>query len=119
MINIAKFSSQKTWLLSMAATISCFLKGWRKNCGARLWRISLRPDLRTDFANCPPCHEDPEADAQEEEATLEAFSAYDFPSVEALVTYFHAVAGYPVRDTWLKAIKASNYDSWPVALSSG
>ena len=33
--------------------------------------------------------------------------------MEALVVYFHAAAGYPVRDTWLKAIKAGNYDSWP------
>ena len=39
-------------------------------------------------------------------------SAYDLPSVEALVIYFHADAGYPVIDTWLKAIKAGNYDSW-------
>ena len=30
-----------------------------------------------------------------------------------LVIYFHAAARYPVRDTWLKAIKAGNYDSWP------
>ena len=35
------------------------------------------------------------------------------PSVEALAIYFHAAAGYPVIDTWLKAIKAGNYDSWP------
>ena len=76
-----------------------FLKGWRETSGARLWRISLRPDLRTDLANCPPFHEDPETDAQEEEFTPEAFSAYDLPSVEALVAYFHAADGYPVRDT--------------------
>ena len=73
------------------------MKGWRETSGARLWRISLRPDLRTDLANCPPCHEEPEADAHKEEATLEAFSAYDLPSVEALVVYLHAAAGYLVR----------------------
>ena len=67
----------------------------------------------TDITNCSPCHEDLEADVQEEEATLESFSPYDLPSVEALVAYFHAAAVYPVRDTWLKAIKAGNYDSWP------
>ena len=42
-----------------------FLKGWRETSGAKLWRISLRPDLRPDLANCPPCHEDTKADAQE------------------------------------------------------
>ena len=46
-------------------------------------------------------------------ASLAVFSAYDLPSVDALVRYFHAAAGFPVRDTWLKAIKAGNYRSWP------
>ena len=45
--------------------------------------------------------------------TLQAFSAYDIPSVEALIRYFHAAEGFPVRDTWLKAIKAGNFASWP------
>ena len=31
-----------------------------------------------------------------------------------MVVSFHAAAGYPVRDTWLKAIKTGNYDSWLV-----
>ena len=83
------------------------LKGWRETSGSKLWRISLRPDL----ANCPPCHEEPMADTQEE-ATIEAFSVYDLPSVEALVIYFHAAAGYPVQDTWLKEVKAGNYELW-------
>ena len=38
---------------------------------------------------------------------------YDLPSVEVLVKYFHAAAGFPVKDTWLKAIKNKNYVSWP------
>ena len=52
-------------------------------------------------------------DYSQEEATLEAFSAYDLPSVEALVIYFHATAGYPVRDMCIKAFNAGNYESWP------
>ena len=76
-------------------------------------RLSLRPDLRPDLANCLPCQEDPEADSQEEEVTLEAFIAYDLPPVESLVINFHAPAGYTVRDTCLKAVNAGNYDSWP------
>ncbi len=38
---------------------------------------------------------------------------YDLPSVEALVKYFHASAGFPVKDTWLRAIKNNNYVAWP------
>ena len=44
-----------------------FLKGWRETSCARLWRISIRQDLRMDLSNCLLCHEEPEADAQEEE----------------------------------------------------
>ena len=90
-----------------------FLKGWIETYRAKLWRISLRPYLISDLTKCAPRNEDTTAHSQEKQATLEAFSAYDFPSVEALVIYFHAAAGYSVRDTWLKAIKAGNYDSWP------
>ena len=45
--------------------------------------------------------------------SLAAYSAYDLPSVEALVRYFHATTGYPVKDTWLKAIRAGTYAMWP------
>ena len=29
-----------------------FSKGWRETSGAKLWRISLRPDLRPDLVKC-------------------------------------------------------------------
>ena len=89
-----------------------FWNGGIKTSGSKLGRISLRPDLRQDLANCPPCHKNTKADSQEE-STIEAFSAYDLPYVEALVIYSHAAARYPVRDMWLKAVKAGSYDSWP------
>ena len=44
---------------------------------------------------------------------LKAYSAYYLPSLEALVRYFHAAAGFPVRTTWIKAIKMGNYRTWP------
>ena len=44
---------------------------------------------------------------------LQAFSAYDLTSVEALIRYFHAAAVFPVRDTWMKTIQAGNFRSWP------
>ena len=45
--------------------------------------------------------------------TLQSFSDYDIPSVEALIRYFHVAAGFPVRNTWLEFIKAGNFVSWP------
>ena len=67
--------------------------------------MSLLPDAACvpDIATAP--------DAQQ--STLEAFSVYNLTSVEGLIWYFHATAGLPVRDTWLKAIKAGNFESWP------
>ena len=79
------------------------LSGWRETTGPKLWRIALNPDKE----NLPSI---PETATR---STLQAFSAYDLPNVETLVKYFHAAAGFPVKDTWLKAIKNNNYASWP------
>ncbi len=38
---------------------------------------------------------------------------YDLPSVNQTIKYLHAAAGYPVIDTWIKAINAGNYTTWP------
>ena len=42
-----------------------------------------------------------------------AYSAYDLPSIAALVRYLHTAAVFPVRYTWLWAIKVGNYATWP------
>ncbi|KAL7545702.1 LOW QUALITY PROTEIN: hypothetical protein ACHAWF_009053, partial [Thalassiosira exigua] len=78
---------------------------WREPEGAKPWYFNLLPDeeelpQQTTFE---PANQ----------ANLAAFSAYDLPSVEALVPFFHAAAGFPVRITWLREIKNGNYDSWP------
>ena len=43
----------------------------------------------------------------------QAHNAYDLPSISQTIRYLHAAAGFPVRDTWIKAIKAGNYNTWP------
>ena len=45
--------------------------------------------------------------------SLQSFSAYDLPSVEALVRCFHAATGFHVRNTWLQAINLGNFASLP------
>lgn len=79
------------------------ISGWRETTGPKLWQIALNPEKE----NLPSI---PETATR---STMQAFSAYDLPSVEALVKYFHAAAGFPVKDTWLRAIKNNNYVSWP------
>jgi hypothetical protein len=43
-----------------------------------------------------------------------ANSVYDLPFTEQAIKWMHAVCGYPVKLTWLKAIKAGNYVGWPM-----
>jgi hypothetical protein len=44
----------------------------------------------------------------------QANSVYDLPSTAQAVKWMHAVCGYPVKLTWLIAIKAGNYIGWPM-----
>ena len=74
------------------------LTGWREHSGPQLWRISLQPDKE----NLPKIPNTAHM------TTLEAYSAYDLPSVEALIRYFHTASVYPVRSTWLTDISAGN-----------
>ena len=76
------------------------LRGWRETTGSKIWRFSLRPIK----------HPSPLEDLHKGPAAL---NAHELPSVGALVRYLHATAGFPVKSTWLGAIKAGNYASWP------
>ena len=43
-----------------------------------------------------------------------ANSVYDLPSTEQAIRWLHAVCGYPVKSTWLKAVQAGNFMGWPL-----
>ncbi len=36
----------------------------------------------------------------------------DLPSIPVLVAYYHACLSFPVKDTWLEAIKAGNCNTF-------
>jgi hypothetical protein len=40
-------------------------------------------------------------------------NVYELPSVNQTIKYLHAAVGYPVKDTWVKAINAGNYTTLP------
>ncbi len=40
-------------------------------------------------------------------------NVYDIPSINQIIKYLHTAAGYPVKDTWVKAINAGNYTTLP------
>ena len=72
------------------------LSGWREAIGAKLWRMALIPDAAALVVVPDP---PPLRPGAAQLATLSAYSAYDLPSVEALVRYLHAAAGFPVKST--------------------
>ncbi len=43
----------------------------------------------------------------------EANNVYSLPSIPQTITYLHAAAGFPVKETWMNTIKAGNVISWP------
>jgi hypothetical protein len=54
------------------------------------------------------------ASKQARKALQQANSIYNLPSTKQAIKWMHAVCGYPVKSTWLKAIKAGNYGGWPI-----
>ncbi len=39
---------------------------------------------------------------------------YELPSIEPAIRYLHAAAGFPTKESWLRAIRQGNYNSWPL-----
>jgi hypothetical protein len=47
------------------------------------------------------------------QASKQALNAYSLPSIGQTIKYLHAAAGYPPEETWTKAIRAGNYNTFP------
>jgi hypothetical protein len=67
-----------------------------KSKGAKLWTISDNDDSMKERAN----------------------NVYNLPSINQTVKYLHAGSGFPTKGTWLKAINAGNFATWPTINSS-
>ena len=92
------------------------LQGWRDQTGDKLWHFALKLAAGIQASSSSVVTEQAystTADPSIQSSKLQAFSAYGLPSVEALVQYLHAAAGFPVKATWLETIKDSNSASWP------
>ena len=76
------------------------LQGWRENKIPRLWRFALKPN-NIGIQNYTTTNQKISA----------ANSAYDLPSIEAIVRYMHTAAGFSVKSTWLKEIKKGNFEA--------
>ncbi len=80
--------------ITIVTTEPPILQG-NKSRGAKLWTTSAQYKRK------------------KEQAKERANNAYDLPSIKQTIRYLHAAAGFPVKDTWIKAIKARNFNTWP------
>ena len=64
-----------------------------------LWKLQL--DGKTEEANKTP-------------STNKAINViFDLPSARQTFLWYHAVAGFPVKETFIKAVRNGNYATWP------
>ena len=85
------FTKQDVTVLSPEGKV--IIIGWGEMKLPRLWRFALKPteELIKNHTSTRP-------------TTPAVHIAYDLPSVEALVRYMHAAAGFLVKYTWIRAI---------------
>ena len=76
--------------VTVTTTADPILQG-NKTKGAKLWTI----------------------DGDDASTKERANKVYNLPLITQVVRYLHAAAGFPTQETWIKAIKAGNYSTWP------
>lgn len=74
------------------------LQGWRDEKG--LWRLLSETKPLICLSRNKNQHET-------------AVNVYTLPLIPQTIQYLHAAAGFPVKDTWVEAIKHGNYSTWP------
>ncbi len=80
----------KPGTLTIATTESPILQGCKAK-GAKLWTVVSYKASTKERAN----------------------KVYNLPLISQAVQYLHAAVGFPTEETWIKAIKAGNYNTWP------
>ena len=98
--HVCRILFEKTAVTVFSKDGTILLRGHYEAAGAKLCRFSL-------------CPQNSDSAPLEWQNGPVALNAHDLPSVGALIRYLHAAAGFPVKSTWLAAIKAGNYSSWP------
>lgn len=82
----------------------------RKASGALLWRVNITPQPTTTLATTSTLTAHLATQQYPPKLTTRA---YNLPSMPALIAYLHATVGFPVKQTWLEAIKREAYAMRP------
>jgi hypothetical protein len=94
---------------SIKPTKQAVLTGWRDN-KTGLWRVPLVNQINHENTDTYLLSKDESLNIANEIAN----NVYDLPSTEQAIRYLHACAGFPTKATWLKAIAAGFYSTWPL-----
>ena len=83
--------------VKITVTGEAVLQGWREG---NLWRVPLEDGSSVSIS--------------EDKLTESANNLFELPSLRESIRYLHASLGFPVKSTWLKAIRAGNFAGWPL-----
>jgi hypothetical protein len=92
------------------------MTGWR--CPTtKLWRVPLKPDWKNMNTETTLLSEKATRIMMEKRGQFDPIefvnSVYELPNLEQVIAWYHAAAGYPTKTTWIKAIEAGFYATWP------
>ncbi len=68
-----------------------------------LWTLSLA----TNYSNCDHTTE------SQRTTNEQASAVFDLPSTRQTFLWYHAAAGFPTKETFLRAVHKGNYATWP------
>jgi hypothetical protein len=89
--------------LKISTSKEAIIRGWRDTTSG-LWRIPLEKDCaphKSEYVLLPKGSEEA------------IHNVYELPSTKQVIRYLHACAGFPAKTTWIKAIRAGNFATWP------
>ena len=93
------------WTERIIISEAVVLSGYKSKDG--LWRVQLRKNIKVENKNTDKIvldHPNPK----------EAIShVFELPSIKNTIACYHAAAGFPTKETWIRAISAGNYNTWP------
>ena len=122
---VTVFTNDEVKIFDAAATPfqlqgSIIMKGWR--CPrTKLWRVPLQEkwtNINTETALLNQEVTNIIMNKRGEfEPTEFVNSVYELPNMEQIIAWYHAAAGYPTKPTWIKAIDAGFYATWPMLTS--
>jgi hypothetical protein len=93
------------------------LKGWR--CPhTKLWRVPLTQQWTNPNTDTALLTQEATAIATkltgDTNPTEYMNNVYELPNLDQIIRWYHAAAGYPTKTTWIRAIEAGFFATWPL-----